>query len=165
MAAGDLNLLKSWNPKLMKNRKKVWQTEQDLLTEEQKFKERQKELDKEHDLQNLLSSSKDNQLKQKKLSGLEWMYDERMNKDENEEYLLGQKKLDIKVINKDNKEIESTIIEEQKIKKLKFDYSNDDPMSKFNKVSKIHKKKNKISKKPSSTNKQKQKFSKNSFDY
>lgn len=55
MAAGDLNLLKSWNPKLMKNRKKVWNTEQDLLIEEQKFKERQKELEKDNELQSLIS--------------------------------------------------------------------------------------------------------------
>ena len=55
MGSGDLNLLKSWNPKLMKNRKKVWETEQDLITEQQKLNTRLKEIEKERELNELLN--------------------------------------------------------------------------------------------------------------
>ena len=100
MGSGDLNLLKSWNPKLMKNRKKVWETEQDLITEQQKLNTRLKEIEKERELNELLNeSSKDkpetlkNDLAVKK-SGLEWMYQDAKLSDEKEDYLLGKKKLD-----------------------------------------------------------------------
>ena len=164
MAAGDLNLLKSWNPKLMKNRKKVWETEQELLKEEQKFKERQKELEKEYEENELINGNNST----KKKSGLEWMYDDKYNKDEeNQDYLLGKKKLDANLINKQSKE-ES--IDEQPstltpVTKPKFDYSNDDPMSKFNKMAKLNKKKNKISKKKKTKTVTKKIIPDKSFDY
>lgn len=142
MAAGDLNLLKSWNPKLMKNRKKVWETEQDLLKEESKLKERQKELEKERELNNLRDTSKNTT----KRTGLEWMYDDRIGKDENEDYLLGRKKLDTKVIKVQNNNDTKDTHEVQSSKKI-YDYSNDDPMSKFQKAAKLNKnKKIKLSK-------------------
>ncbi|KAH3666543.1 hypothetical protein OGAPHI_003540 [Ogataea philodendri] len=34
--SSDLNLKKSWNPKLVKNREKVWEKEQDLLSKRKK---------------------------------------------------------------------------------------------------------------------------------
>ena len=37
--AGDLNLKKSWNPQLVKNKQKVWQQEQEKLDEFKKIKE------------------------------------------------------------------------------------------------------------------------------
>lgn len=163
MAAGDLNLLKSWNPKLMKNRKKVWETEQELLKEEQKFKERQKELEKESEENDLINVNQG-----KKKSGLEWMYDDKYNKEEeNQDYLLGKKKLDVNLIKKQSEEelkdeqTTTTII----VTKPKFDYSNDDPMSKFNKMAKISKKKKKISKKKKTKTITKKNIPDKSFDY
>lgn len=104
MGSGDLNLLKSWNPKLMKNRKKVWETEQDLVNEQQKLNTRLKEIEKERELNELVhASNKDqpdalkNGLTLKK-SGLEWMYQDAKLNDEKEDYLLGKKKLDSSIL-------------------------------------------------------------------
>ncbi|CCF58020.1 hypothetical protein KAFR_0D03720 [Kazachstania africana CBS 2517] len=134
MGSGDLNLLKSWNPKLVKNRKKVWETEQELLKEEQKLEERRKEIEKERELNELINSDV-NHGKSQKQTGLEWMY-KSVTFDENEDYLLGKKKLDTTIIkNKpiDDKPKKDTTIAAER---PKYDYSNDDPMSKFNKVQK-----------------------------
>ena len=163
MAAGALNLLKSWNPKLMKNRKKVWETEQELLKEEQKFKERQKELEKESEENDLINVNQG-----KKKSGLEWMYDDKYNKEEeNQDYLLGKKKLDVNLFKKqtdeENKDQKTT--QNETVAKPKFDYSNDDPMSKFNKMAKINKKKNKITKKRNNKTTTKKIIPDKSFDY
>ncbi|CAI4049456.1 hypothetical protein SKDZ_14G0840 [Saccharomyces kudriavzevii ZP591] len=105
MGSGDLNLLKSWNPKLMKNRKKVWETEQDLVNEQQKLNTRLKEIEKERELNELLDESNKNHpgglksdLRLKK-SGLEWMYQDAKLSDEKEDYLLGKKKLDSSILN------------------------------------------------------------------
>lgn len=63
MAGGnDLNLLKSWNPKLSKNRAKVKHKEDELLLEEKKIQEQIRE----RKLQDLATT--------KSKSGLEWMY-------------------------------------------------------------------------------------------
>ncbi|KAG0668971.1 RNA-splicing factor [Maudiozyma exigua] len=163
MAAGDLNLLKSWNPKLMKNRKKVWETEQELLKEEQKFKERQKELEKESEENELINGNKN-----RKKSGLEWMYDDKYNKeDENQDYLLGKKKLDANLIKKqtDEQTKDQKTTQNASVAKPKFDYSNDDPMSKFNKMAKMNKKKNKIFKKKNNKTVTKKTIPGKSFDY
>lgn len=104
MGSGDLNLLKSWNPKLMKNRKKVWETEQDLVNEQQKLNTRLKEIEKERELNELLHASNKDQpdaLKTDltlKKSGLEWMYQDAKLNDEKEDYLLGKKKLDSSIL-------------------------------------------------------------------
>ena len=125
----------------MKNRKKVWETEQDLLKEEQKFKERQQELEKEHELESLASGGKSSS---KKKTGLEWMYDDRIGNSENEDYLLGKKKLDANVI-KNRTEQSKTQEKKEEVKKAPvkrtYDYSNDDPMAKFNKMAKAKKSK------------------------
>ena len=168
MAAGDLNLLKSWNPKLMKNRKKVWETEQDLLKEEQKFKERQQELEKERELESLATAGES---QKKKKTGLEWMYDDRIGNSENEDYLLGKKKLDANVIKKTTERTKTQDTKEETKKtpvKRTYDYSNDDPMAKFNKMAKA--KKSKLAKKPKGKvakpgNKPAKKQQQGGFDY
>lgn len=154
MGSGDLNLLKSWNPKLLKNRKKVWEREQELQKEEENFVQRQKELKKEKELNDLINSSRDPQVKQnlKSQNGLEWMYNDKDNlPEEKEDYLLGKRKLDtsiIKVKPNDNiknnaknpfltpstgsSNITSSSVDRQKNNnKTKFNYSNDDPMAKL----------------------------------
>lgn len=90
----DLNLLKSWNPKLTKNKKKVWQAQQDLLEENRKIKERQKEIAKERELNKLTNLSRDGSVKPKKSTGLEWMYVDTEKANDSDDYLLGRKQLD-----------------------------------------------------------------------
>ena len=153
MGSGDLNLLKSWNPKLVKNREKVWTKEQDLLVEDRKFKERQLEIQKEKELDDLVNASNAkgaNERKQKR--GLDWMYQSPVG---NEDYLLGKKKIDSSLLkNPDSKPVASNIDSVTKgsfivSEKKKIDHSNDDPMSKFNSAKKL--KQNKILKKPTTT--------------
>ncbi|KAL6947310.1 hypothetical protein ACO0QE_002193 [Hanseniaspora vineae] len=69
MGVGDLNLLKSWNPNLLKNKKKVWKHEEELLQEEKKFKEKQQEIAKNRELEEASG-------KPVKKTGLEWMYND-----------------------------------------------------------------------------------------
>lgn len=110
MAPGDLNLKKSWNPKLMKNRKKVWEREQEALEERKKIKERQEEIKKEREKQELrnLMLKKTTAKTSITTDRIDWMYeqtntskkkgnseskDEHANDDDND-YLLGKKRLD-----------------------------------------------------------------------
>ena len=89
----------------MKNRKKVWEIEQDLVNEQQKLNTRLKEIEKERELNELLNESNKNKtdgLKNDlalKKSGLEWMYQDAKLSDEKEDYLLGKKKLDSSILN------------------------------------------------------------------
>ncbi|EJS42072.1 cwc25p [Saccharomyces arboricola H-6] len=159
MGSGDLNLLKSWNPKLMKNRKKVWETEQDLVNEQQKLNTRLKEIEKERELNELLkesdksqTNSVKNDLKLKK-SGLEWMYRDAKLNDEKEDYLLGKKKLDSSILNQpaataaaaaaDTSATSAALHKDSRKKNLKL--LRDDPMSRF-KITKQHRKPPNISK-------------------
>ncbi|SSD58487.1 uncharacterized protein SCODWIG_00248 [Saccharomycodes ludwigii] len=115
MGVGDLNLLKSWNPHLVKNQKKVWEVEQNLLNEEKKIRERQLEIKKEKELQELTSLDRnpnsldthDDRNTKRKNNGLEWMYnDPTVNKTENnknnkqetedDDMLLGKKNISLK---------------------------------------------------------------------
>lgn len=147
MGTGDLNLLKSWNPKLMKNRKKVWEREQEIIKEEEKYLQRQKEIKKEKELNELLNSSRDPDVKStaKLQNGLEWMYNDKDNlPEEKEDYLLGRKKLDTSVIKvqkddlgtsskdpfisrKRNNGLSGITNQEKKT----YNYDNDDPMAKL----------------------------------
>lgn len=61
--SSDLNLLKSWNPKLSKNKQKVEKKEQEALEEERKIRQRAKE----REIADLASA--------KSKTGLEWMYE------------------------------------------------------------------------------------------
>ena len=158
MGSGDLNLLKSWNPKLLKNRQRVWEREQEVKREEEKFTQRQKEIKKERELNELINSTRDPNLKKdllkKSKHGLEWMYNDHDNlPEENEDYLLGKRKLDSTIIKvKDNQNLYSSSINNNNDTKnpfltssigtgvslksgissnRKFDYSNDDPMAKL----------------------------------
>ncbi|SJM88048.1 uncharacterized protein ZBIST_4237 [Zygosaccharomyces bailii] len=105
----DLNLHKSWNPKLVRNRKKIEKTEQLLL-------ERQKQLIKESNqkqIEDHASIDKGN---------LSWMYQEPKQKQEQTTKRQPTQQL------LDRKTTTSKVQKPQK-KKNKFDYSKDDPMS------------------------------------
>lgn len=111
MAPGDLNLKKSWNPKLMKNQKVVWEREQEALAERKKIQERQKEIEEEREkaeLRRLRHGSKGKAERER----IEWMYEhekedekdeeEDDDEDEDDDFLLGNKRLD-EVLLKDTK--------------------------------------------------------------
>lgn len=105
----DLNLHKSWNPKLVRNRKKIEKTEQLLL-------ERQKQL---------LKESKQKQIEEHASidkSGLSWMYQEPKQKEE--PTIKGQP-----IQQPSDRNATSPKVQKPQKKKNKFDYSKDDPMS------------------------------------
>lgn len=117
MAGGnDLNLLKSWNPKLSKNRAKVKQKERELLLEEEKI---QKQI-KERQVNDLASI--------KSKTGLEWMYEDvetNFNKQTPEKKIQADK---LETIPKHKHKPPALTKPSPRIQK----YAKDDPMSKIN---------------------------------
>jgi len=110
MGSGDLNLKKSWNPGLMKNQQKVWEAEQEALEERKKIKERQLEIQKERELNELKALQANNDGKSS-TNRMDWMYDQsgvgdggKLITSEAEEYLLGKKRVDSLVMNNDKVE-------------------------------------------------------------
>lgn len=110
MAPGDLNLKKSWHPGLMKNQQKVWEKEQEVLAERKKIQERQEEILKEKELAELreLQYAKTGK---KVTDRVEWMYDtsgvsdgNKLMSNDAEEYLLGKKRVDDLIIQKQAKQ-------------------------------------------------------------
>ncbi|ODQ63282.1 hypothetical protein NADFUDRAFT_84445, partial [Nadsonia fulvescens var. elongata DSM 6958] len=109
---GDLNLKKSWHPGLMKNQVKVWAKEQEAIEERKKIAERQKEIQRESERNELLALQGHNATKPK-VDRVEWMYavpktdasasgnDTLGPTDEDEAYLLGKKRIDSLLIKKD----------------------------------------------------------------
>lgn len=150
MGTGDLNLLKSWNPHLLKNKKKVWETEQQLLDEQRKFKERQIEIEKERQLDDLTSLNRTGSKLQQK-NGMEWMYnDPAATNEQNTDFLLGKKRIDTSILKKNeqpytqkkdrhfdtsNKGIHSIL--ENKRPAASTDLSRDDPLAAFQKAQDI----------------------------
>ncbi|SCV03237.1 LANO_0G02982g1_1 [Lachancea nothofagi CBS 11611] len=149
MGTGDLNLLKSWNPHLLKNKKKVWETEQQLLDENKKFKERQQEIENEREQEELTSLTRDGNVRKKK-STLDWMYNDAASTDyQNSDFLLGKKRIDHNTLtapekttekasgnrrrfHNDNKGVDS--ITKQAKSPTAGSFSRDDPLAAFQKA-------------------------------
>ncbi|KAI5956363.1 CWC25 [Candida jiufengensis] len=81
--AGDLNLKKSWNPKLVKNQTKVWELEQKKLKQLKEDQVKNEEFKKEQEYLDLLKlqygSDYENHLSNNeklKVSKLSWMYED-----------------------------------------------------------------------------------------
>ncbi|QLL31272.1 hypothetical protein HG536_0B01340 [Torulaspora globosa] len=108
--SSDLNLLKSWNPKLAKNRQKVQKKEQEALEEEKKIRQAAKE----RELNDLATA--------KSKTGLEWMYDVPK---QPETKSLPQEKPKLQRKNSTEKRIPTA----NKAKASRYD--KDDPMNKF----------------------------------
>ena len=111
MAPGNLNLKKSWHPGLLKNQKKVWEAEQEALSERKKIQERQEEISKQRELAELRGLQHANGGK-KVQDRVEWMYDTSKvgsggaadGGDGDDEYLLGKKRVDQLIVNAKVKE-------------------------------------------------------------
>lgn len=109
--SSDLNLLKSWNPKLSKNRIKVQRKEQEALEEEKKIEQAAKE----REINDLASAKSKN--------GLEWMYDTP------KETPLPKKETLVKPKLQKKDSTQEGIPKVKTVKSSKYD--KDDPMSKF----------------------------------
>lgn len=105
MAPSDLNLKKSWNPKLFKNREKVWKKEREIFDQYKKNKlhnQKLNEINEKDELLSLINNSKENEDKEKKQkhSKTNWMYrseisslDNDQNSKLNDDILLGKRKI------------------------------------------------------------------------
>ena len=98
MGGGDLNLKKSWHPGLMKNQEVVWKREQEALAERKLIAERQKEIQRERERNDLLAMEEAATGK-KRVQRMEWMYSGVTSgslgaTDEAEAFLLGKKRVD-----------------------------------------------------------------------
>ncbi|CAH6721241.1 pre-mRNA-splicing factor Cwc25p [[Candida] jaroonii] len=123
---GDLNLKKSWNPALVKTQAKIWQQEQKTLEEFNKIKQREEELKKEKELNDLIALKykfNDNMNKQDKLklNKLNWMYDVPAQK---------EKPKEVKV-----EKVETKVDIQDPMKKFK----EMDPMKDMNRKERVHK--------------------------
>ncbi|SCU95570.1 LAMI_0F02916g1_1 [Lachancea mirantina] len=135
MGTGDLNLLKSWNPHLLKNKKKVWETEQQALAEHQKIKQRQVELEKERSLDQLASMNENGTVSKRK-NGLEWMYNDSPTKtSQNEDFLLGRREIDDSVLKQTKKDqqtrnvgYQDTSVKYRESSKVDASILNEDPI-------------------------------------
>lgn len=89
--SNDLNLKKSWNPKLLKNREKVWKREQQLLADYKEEQQHKAGVEQQRERGELLSL-RSKGLPSKSRTG--WMYNSPKEAgDQNSDVLLGKKKI------------------------------------------------------------------------
>lgn len=112
MAPSDLNLKKSWNPKLFKNREKVWKKEREILDQYKKnqlHNQKLNEINQKDELLSLINNTdtKNKDKEKEKYSKTNWMYrseisslDNDQNLELNNDILLGRKKIDESVSDK-----------------------------------------------------------------
>lgn len=98
MGAGDLNVKKSWHPRLQKNQEKVWLQEQEAEAERKKLEELRKEREQERQMQELQRIHEAAGGKRRP-ERVEWMYatpatSSGPSEAELEDYLLGKKRVD-----------------------------------------------------------------------
>ncbi|WFD21730.1 RNA-splicing factor [Malassezia equina] len=98
MGAGDLNVKKSWHPRLQKNQEKVWMQEQEAEAERKKLEELRKEREQERQMQELQRIHEAAGGK-RRAERVEWMYatpasSSGPSEAELEDYLLGKKRVD-----------------------------------------------------------------------
>lgn len=114
----DLNLKKSWNPKLLKNREKVWKKEREIYDEYKKGQQRTAKFNEINEKNELLAlANNENGKLGKKNEKTSWMYQSPVSydKDEsvNEDVLLGKRKLNDAIT--DNNKSKKTVDKLEKI--------------------------------------------------
>lgn len=144
MGVNDLNLLKSWNPNLLKNKQKVWKTREELKEENLKIKELESNIKEGNKPKDSLSwmyqgSDLDSKGKPDSSNLLDNLIKNKKAKQKTEAISLKDKQLkkvrDIKENKK--KELQKEIFkltEDKKVKKVKkktTKFASEDPMSRF----------------------------------
>ncbi|AWU74890.1 uncharacterized protein C5L36_0B01550 [Pichia kudriavzevii] len=129
----DLNLKKSWNPKLLKNREIVWQREQELLREHRKnqlHKAKLDEINEKNELLSLTEPSKD--LTKRKDKNISWMYGSEQSASTDgekidEDILLGKRSVVDALV--DNAKKDKKLTRMEKVMKTGEGYINQDNQS------------------------------------
>lgn len=98
MGSGDINMKKSWHPRLQKNQEEVWLREQAAIAERKKVDELRREREQERQMQELKQIYESAGGK-KSTERMDWMYASPAVKSgptdaELEDYLLGKKRVD-----------------------------------------------------------------------
>lgn len=128
----DLNLKKSWNPKLLKNRTKVWRKEQELLRQHRKNQAHDQRISEIKDKSELISLTNAHSR-----DTTSWMYASHNEStgSASDDFMLGRKKLrlepkQVKEVSRFDKVMNTEKEEEDDAKKTKVD--KEDPMYMFN---------------------------------
>jgi hypothetical protein len=113
---GDLNLKKSWHPALMTNQRKVWEEEKKALQERKRIDQMMKERAEERQQQELQEMQEAAGGK-KRLNRVDWMYNgpstgQTGTTEEMEGYLLGKRRIDTLLKDKETKRLEKANTEE-----------------------------------------------------
>lgn len=116
MGGGDLNLKKSWDPRLKRNQAKVWDEEQKALAERKRTQQRINEIKEERakeELQNQLEAAGG----KKRIDRVDWMYQGPTDgaagtTEETEAYLLGKRRIDNLIKGNEHKKLEKAAGEE-----------------------------------------------------
>lgn len=126
MGVNDLNLLKSWNPNLLKNKQKIWKERELLKEEDLKIKELSKELVLDHN-----PGTREDKSINSKSKGLSWMYDSSLDQKQSNKVLKPDSLASSELYNKETlKKTEKKILS-LKDKQLKT-YNNQNKVSKSN---------------------------------
>ena len=98
MGGGDLNMKKSWHPRLQKNQERVWLEENRARDERKRIEQKRKEIAEEKQFQEL-QRLQESQGGKPRVERLDWMYaapgsGTQNTNEQMEAYLLGKKKVD-----------------------------------------------------------------------
>lgn len=112
MGSGDINMKKSWHPRLQKNQEEVWLREQAAIAERKKLDELRREREQERQMQELKQIYEGAGGK-KSSDRIDWMYASPAVKNgptdaELEDYLLGKKRVDSLLQKEDSQQLSST---------------------------------------------------------
>ena len=144
MGVNDLNLLKSWNPNLLKNKQKVWKARDELKEENLRIKELEDDIKDKKTKKNTLNwmyEANDTSAKQPKEANslMDTLIQDK--KDKNKKQTLSLKNMQMKtsqgIKDKKKRELKSEILkigEDKKVKKSKkkvTKFTSEDPMSQF----------------------------------
>lgn len=144
MGVNDLNLLKSWNPNLLKNKQKVWKTRDELKQENLKIKELEEDIKDQKNKKNSLNwmyEANDVSAKPAKEADtlIANLLKDKKIKVKKEALSLKAKKVktDQDIKDRKKKELKDEILNMQESKKIKktkkkvTKFTSEDPMSQF----------------------------------
>ena len=144
MGVNDFNLLKSWNPNLIKNKQKVWKARDELKEENLRIKELEEDIKDKKTKKNTLNwmyEANDTSAKPPKEANslMDTLIQDK--KDKNKKQTLSLKNMQMKtsqgIKDKKKRELKSKILkmgEGKKVKKSKkkvTKFTSEDPMSQF----------------------------------
>jgi len=117
MGGGDLNLKKSWHTGLLSNQRKVWEAEQQALSERKMIEQVRREREEERQMEEIARLAEESG-GPKKQQRVDWMYTGASagaggTTEEQEAFLLGKRRVDTILKREDAKQLENAPIVQQ----------------------------------------------------